>query len=422
MIRMAVVISYTVGTSKVTIVKENGGYRYVAEDRVPDKLLDEVREAAEVAIIGGYGGRSIYRLTKTIYKLIKRESEVGETLVAYTVRGALKYRKLQILIDDPYVEDISSVGPGPVWVRHSLLLRRDPAADFIPTNIVFTSKLEFLQHLMLLAEKAGQPVSKLNPIVDGNLPDEDGGHRVHLVMPEIAGGSGELVVRKKKSFRAVTLKELSKEGMLNDEVVDLIKEVIEKRGSILIVGPPGSGKTTLLRAILYSLIPPSWKVAIIEDTPEIDLLPGSSWVRYVVPPPPLSESINQMILTKAALRSSVSKFIVIGETRGAEAKVLAQAMNMGLGGLTTFHAGSASEAVARLTSHPIGLTPSQITMFDIIAVLSFVESGEGFRREVVEIVKPELMGEVLKLRSLYPRYGIEKTVRIPHAVMGITHR
>ncbi len=414
---MKTVFSYSVGTSRIALTEENGKYRYVVSGGIPPKLLEDVREAAEVAIVGGFKGGGIYALTKAIYRFVSRKDNVEESFVAYTVREALKYRKLQVLIDDPYVEDLSAVGPGPVWVRHSFLLKKDPSVDFIPSNIVLVSKLEFLQHLMLLAERIGQPISKLNPIVDGHLPDEDGGHRVHLVMPDIAGGSGEIVIRKKRSFRSVTLKELINEGMLNDEVLSIIRGVVRRKGSMLIVGPPGSGKTTLLRAILYSLIPPSWKVAIIEDTPEIDPPPASSWVRYVVPPPPLSENIDQMVLTKAALRSSVSRFIVIGETRGAEARVLAQAMNIGLGGLTTFHAGSASEAVMRLSSHPISLTPSQITMFDAIIVLGFSEVEGGIRREVVEVVKPELGEGGLKLKPLYPRYGLERVVELPSSVV-----
>ncbi len=399
---MKVIFQYSVGEAEIQVVKTVRGYQYIINKPYTHEFSRKVRDAAEIAIMSNPSHTEIYSIAKRIARLLKTKGE-QETAIVYSLRESLKYRKLQVLIDDPYVEDISAVGPGPIWVRHSRLLGMDPSVDYIPTNLVFDDRIDFLQHLLLLAERSGRMISKANPIVDGNLPEEDGGHRIHLVLPDIAGMSGEIVVRKKKPFRSITLEDLRKGGMLDDEIIKIIERIIKSRGSLLIVGPPGSGKTTLLRAILYSLVPRSWKVAIIEDTPEIDPPPGSSWVRYIVP---LSwgsvESLDQFSLTKAALRASVSKFLVIGETRGKEARVLAQAMNMGLGGLTTFHGGSASEAIMRLSSHPISLGPTQITMFDAILTLGFLEVNKGgLRRTVVSVDKPFIAERGLELKNIY---------------------
>lgn len=391
------IAKYTVGTAEVTIVKTFQGYKYIVSNLISPELNEEIRTSTELAIIGGNVGKAtLYEIVRAAAKiLLGMGKRLPETTIAYSLREALKYRKLQVLIDDPNVEDISVVGPGTVWVRHSLVLREDPDADYIPTNISLTDEYEFLQHINLLAEKSGRLITMSNPIVDANLPEEDGGHRIHLVLPEIAGGKGEIVIRKKRSYNIVSLKDLKKKGMINDAIINLINKVIRSRGSIMIVGPPGSGKTTLLRAILYDLVPRHWKVAIIEDTPEIDPPPDSSWVRYIVPLTPWGKrlSIDQMTLAKAALRSSVNRFIVVGETRGEEARVLVQAMNMGLGGLTTFHGGNAREALMRLMSPPINLTPQQVAMFDIIVTVGFVENG-GLKRAVLAIDKPEFSREV----------------------------
>ncbi len=384
-----VLAEYRVGIAKVTLIKDaEGGYRYVVNNAVMDDIKGELRDNLEMIILGSEGEDS-YSLLKSALKIFRmKRRNVSEAKIAYAFREETKYRKLQVLIDDPYVEDISIVGPGVVWVRHSFIISKDPSADYIRTNIVIKDNLEFLEYMNLLSERAGKVVSKANPIVDVNLPEEDGGHRLHLVHPDIADGKGEIVIRKKKSSNMIRLNELVRSGTLSNDIVKLIKHVIMRRGSILIVGPPGSGKTTLLRAILYDLIPKEWKVAIIEDTPEIDPLPGSCWVRYVTPLNTSSTSyLNQMLLTKAALRSSISRFIIIGETRGAEARVLVQAMNMGLGGLTTFHGGSASEAITRLTAPPINLTPQQVAMFNIIITISYVVNG-GLKRAVTSIDEP----------------------------------
>ncbi len=402
------IAKYTVGTAEVTVVKTFQGYKYIVSNLISPELNKEIRKSTELAIIGGNVNKAtLYEIVRAAAKiLLGMGKKLPETTIAYSLRETLKYRKLQVLIDDPNVEDISVVGPGTVWVRHSLVLRKDPDADYIPTNISITDEYEFLQHINLLAEKSGRLITLSTPIVDANLPEEDGGHRIHLVLPEIAGGKGEIVIRKKRSYSIVSLKDLKKNGMIDDTIISLINKVIRSRGSIMIVGPPGSGKTTLLRAILYDLVPRHWKVAIIEDTPEIDPPPNSNWVRYIVPLTPWGRksSIDQMTLTKAALRSSVNRFIVVGETRGEEAKVLVQAMNMGLGGLTTFHGGNAREALIRLMSPPINLSPQQVAMFDMIVTVGFIEN-EGLKRAVLAIDKPEFSREEndVVLKRIYSR-------------------
>ena len=406
---LKIVASYSVGTNEVKILHGPKGYQYIVSKAYKEDFISKVRKAAETSIIGRISTRGLYGIIKSVTSLLRREGlRVLESDVAYALRESLKYRKLQVFIDDPYIEDISVVGPGPVWVRHSIVIKNDPLADYIPTNVIIDSMFELLQHISILSERSGRVISKLNPIIDANLPNEDGGHRVHLVLPEIAGGRGEIVIRKKRPYRFVSLRELQRDGMVEESVISLIERIIREKGSIMIVGPPGSGKTTLLRAILYSLVPSSWKVAIIEDTPEIDPPPGSSWVRYIVPLHVGRETgLDQLTLTKSALRSSVSKFLVVGETRGEEAKVLVQAMNMGLGGLTTFHGGSPEEAIRRLTSHPIGLTQEQLGMFKLIITLGFVESEGGLKRTVIDVSKPYLEGGRLRLKRLFRR-GIVK--------------
>ncbi len=386
------VARYRVGIATVNVLREGKGrYRYVVDRSAIAGVSEKIRKNVEMIILGSdVGDGNPYSLFRTALKILKLGGEkISEARAAYAFREEVKYRKLQVLIDDPYVEDISIVGPGPIWVRHSLVMSADPTSDYIPTNIVIENDLEFLEYLNLLSERAGRIISKANPIIDANLPDEDGGHRIHLVHPDVADGRGEIVIRKKKPIPNTDLRALIRKGSVSEAVVELIKYFIRRRGSILIVGPPGSGKTTLLRAILYSLVPKHWKVVIIEDTPEIDPLPGSCWVRYVVP---LHQSasgsmIDQMALTKAALRSSVNRFIVIGETRGAEARVLVQAMNMGMGGLTTFHGGSASEALVRLTSPPIGLAPHQVSMFNLVITVNYIVDS-GMQRAVTAVDEP----------------------------------
>jgi flagellar protein FlaI len=331
---LEVLLSYSVGLASVSIVRTpSGSYQYVVTDIDPEKyeaVAKYVSKALEV--IDPKSRVGLYDVTKALLQYLRG---YDPELVAYVVSRELKYKKLQVLMDDPYVEDISINGPGVVWVRHRYVLEVDPSADYVETNIVVDSYEEFMSYAELLAERAGRVINRRVPIMDFTLPEEDGGHRVHIVLPDVAYGTGEIVIRKKARYSLTSLEDLVKEGMVSEAVAELLKLVIRMGGSIMIIGPPGSGKTTLLKALLNSAIPRSWKIAIIEDTPEIDIPKGASWVRYVVPTDVWGSErgIDQMALAKAALRASVSRFLVIGETRGAEARVLAQAMNMGLGGL-----------------------------------------------------------------------------------------
>jgi flagellar protein FlaI len=326
--------SYNVGLSSVSIVRDpRGNYQYIVND-VEAYMYEAIAKHVSKALdaISPQRKVNIYDVTKSVLEYLK---DYDPELVAYVVNRELKYKKLQVLLDDPYIEDISVVGPGPVWVRHKLVLERDPSADYIETNVIIGTHEELMSYMELIAERCGKVINKKVPIMDFTLPEDDGAHRVHIVLPDVAHTAGEIVIRKKAPYDFTDLDSLVKGGVMPGAVAELIKVAIRRGGSILILGPPGSGKTTLLKAILYSAIPRSWKIAIIEDTPEVDVPKGASWVRYTVPTDVwgAERGIDQMILAKAALRASVSRFIVIGETRGAEAKVLAQAMNMGLGGL-----------------------------------------------------------------------------------------
>lgn len=331
---METLFSYNVGLSSVIIVRDSkGNYQYIVNDiesNIYEVIAKHIGKALEA--ISPKRRVSIYDITKSVLEYLKG---YDPEVVAYVVNRELRFKKLQVLLDDPYIEDISIVGPGPVWVRHKLVLERDPLADYIETNVIIESYEELMSYMELIAERCGKVVNRKIPIMDFTLPEDDGGHRVHIVLPDVAHAAGEIVIRKKVPCDFIDLDSLVKVGVMPEPVAELIKVTIRRGGSIIILGPPGSGKTTLLKAILYSAIPKHWKIAIIEDTPEVDVPKGASWVRYTVPTDVwgAERGIDQMMLAKAALRASVSRFIVIGETRGAEARVLVQAMNMGLGGL-----------------------------------------------------------------------------------------
>lgn len=373
-----VVAEYTVGAYSVRITESNGVYRYEAHPLI-DSELDELISSRLNEILA-LTRRGVGLVDAVVYATGVDRSLVPEAL--YVLRSMLGYGKIQVLLDDPFIEDISITGPGPVWVRHRLL-SSEPSVDYVESNIVVESMDELVELQQSIAVKCNTYISMSRPIVDAQLLLRDGGHRVHLVSPLISPQRPEIVVRKKPR-RPPGVRELVEEGVLPGGVAEYFKLLLEKRGSLIIAGPPGSGKTTLLRSILYTYIPASWKLVIIEDTGEIDPPPGSSWTRYIAVDVG-AVKVDLFDLAKAALRASATRLIVVGETRGAEAQVLAQAMLAGMSGLTTFHGGSPEEVIARLSSPPISLPASKIGLFTAIAFMGFTDKPRRALTRLTEL-------------------------------------
>jgi len=373
------VLSYNVGCWRVSIVETKPmEFVYIVRPLISEDIFRSIESKLDDIIALMRRGNDIADILVAVLR-IPRE-QVAEALFA--LRSVVGYRQLEVFLQDPYVTDIAVNGAGAVWVKHSFL-ERYPNIDFIPSNVYFKTMEDVIELQQIIATKCGTYISVSNPIVDTQLPPRDGGHRVHLVHSIISTvRRPEIVIRKRISVPP-SIAQMVEQGVLPNAVAKLLKVVVYARGSLIVAGPPGSGKTTLLRSILYSFVPSGWKVAIIEDTGEIDPPPGSAWTRYTT-----FELGNVKVdlfdLAKAALRASATKLIVVGEVRGAEAKVLVQAMLTGLGGLCTWHGGSAQEVIVRFSSPPIELAPSQIGMFNFVALMGY---GEKPRRQLKQLVE-----------------------------------
>jgi pilus assembly protein CpaF len=123
----------------------------------------------------------------------------------------------------------------------------------------------------------------------------------------------------------------------------------EARKNILVTGGTGTGKTTLVN-ILGKFIPPDERILLIEDTSEIQM-DQDNLVRFEARQPQNGlPAVSIRDLLKAALRHRPDR-IILGEIRGGEAFDLLQLLNTGhSGSLSTVHATSAKQGLARFTS------------------------------------------------------------------------
>ena len=88
-----------------------------------------------------------------------------DTIFYYIFRDFLGYGRIDILMHDDGIEDISCDGPDtPIFIHHRKY-------EAIETNIHFDSEPELNAFLVRLCQISGKQISIFAPIVDGKLPD-----------------------------------------------------------------------------------------------------------------------------------------------------------------------------------------------------------------------------------------------------------
>jgi pilus assembly protein CpaF len=198
-------------------------------------------------------------------------------------------------------------------------------------------------------------------------------------------------------------------GSLTDAMSRFLSRSVIVRKNIVISGGTGSGKTTLLN-VLSSAIPSDERIVTIEDAAELQL--NQPHVVSLETKPPNMEGKGQFTirdLVKNALRMRPDR-IVVGECRGGEALDMLQAMNTGHeGSLTTAHANSPAEAVARLETMALmaGIElPQKVIREQLVNSVNLIVQQSRFpdgTRKIVdisEVVKLDEHGDV-DLRAIF---------------------
>lgn len=290
-------------------------------------------------------------------------------------------RPIEHLILDTEISEIMVNGSGRIFVeRHGDL---EEIAD------VRLTEKNLQVAVRNIARSLGDEINEAQPLLDSRLPD---GSRVAAVIPPCSIGGTTLTIRKFHSQR-FTAEELVRIGSLTPALLEQIQAAIESRENILISGGTGTGKTTLLNA-LANFIGDSERIVVIEDTAEIQL-EKPNLVRFEARrEQPGIPAVTIRDLVRATLRHRPDR-IVLGEVRGGEAFDLLQALNTGHSGtLSTIHANSAQQAIARLTSCilqagvelPYAAIRANIT--DAIQLLLHIERRHG-KRYVAELMRIE---------------------------------
>jgi pilus assembly protein CpaF len=196
-----------------------------------------------------------------------------------------------------------------------------------------------------IARRLGDDISESKPILDSRLPD---GSRVAAVIPPCSLSGVTLTIRKFNS-RHFEVEDLIRTGTLDRALANRLEDYLLQRRNLLISGGTGTGKTTLLTA-LGKFIPAEERILLIEDTAEIQL-GHENLVRFEARREQNgTPAVTIRDLLKAALRHRPDR-ILLGEIRSGEAFDLLQLLNTGHSGtISTIHASSAKQGLARFTS------------------------------------------------------------------------
>jgi len=316
--------------------------------------------------------------SESIARALEEEKVLDELLkalevkpeVAYLIKRELfGYGVLEPLIRDPDIEDFQVPGVGiPAKVLHR---------EFGPleTNIVFEED-DLNRYIEKFVAKTGNSISLYMPLASLQLPE---GHRLTVSYSREVTTRGPALVVRKFPEKPWSISMILAKNSISPEMAAWLMILVEAKKGIMIVGPMGSGKTSVMNAIC-NFIPREATIVTIEDTPELRLS-HPYWIQHKTRESLTMEGkgeISMFELVKHALRESAD-YMIVGEVRGEEGRVWAQAISTGHGGITTFHAESPEAMIARLTSPPISVEKGLLT-----ALRSIVMTGRFIRKVEVD--------------------------------------
>ncbi len=243
---------------------------------------------------------------------------------------------LEPLLQDPTISDILVNGAKEVYVERGGVLEE--------TRIMFKDDAHLMHIIDKIVSAIGRRVDESSPMVDARLAD---GSRVNVIIPPLSIDGPHLSIRRFGHI-PITEDDLLANETLTRAMLDVLKGAVAARLNIVVSGGTGAGKTTFLN-VLSGYIGDKERIVTIEDSAELQLKQRHV-VRLECRPPNVEGkgAVQQRQLVINSLRMRPNR-IIVGEVRGEEALDMLQAMNTGHdGSLTTVHANSPRDAIARL--------------------------------------------------------------------------
>ena len=344
------------------------------------------------------------RLTADLTQEDARRAVEDAVLELLAQEGVSLTRSDELTLMREIAEEIVGFGPiEPLLQDESVtevMVNRPDRVFYERDGILHLSDRSFRDddHIMRLIDKIvsplGRRIDESSPMVDARLPD---GSRVNAIIPPLAIHGPSITIRK-FAKRAYTDQDLVKFGTISNAMCELFRACVWSRLNILVSGGTGTGKTTFLN-VLSSYIRSQERIVSIEDPAELQLK-QTNWVSLETRPSNIEGrgQVVQRDLVRNALRMRPDR-IIVGECRAGEAFDMLQAMNTGHdGSLTTVHANSPRDALARIENMvlmanldlPVRAIRDQIaSAINLVIQLSRMPDGTRRVTHVTEIVGTE---------------------------------
>jgi pilus assembly protein CpaF len=319
-----------------------------------------------------------------------------QRIVSTVSDDVLGYGPIEQYLADPSVTEIMVNSLQPIYVEQAGKLHR--------TESRFMSDEHLRRVIERIVAEVGRRIDESSPMVDARLAD---GSRVNAIIPPLALDGPALTIRK-FAKHAYDVDDLIGLHTMTPELAEFLASCVEGRLNVLVSGGTGTGKTTLLN-VLSSMIPDDDRIVTIEDAAELQLK-QSHLVRLETRPPNIEGrgEVTARDLVRNALRMRPDR-IIVGEVRGGEALDMLQAMNTGHdGSLSTLHANSPRDALARLETMVLmagielpvrAIREQAASAADLLVHLSRLRDGTRRITQVCEVNGME--GDVITLSDLF---------------------
>ncbi len=344
-------------------------------------LQETVILARRLALLGDQGPEAI--IQRALDESLEREplDPNGEQFTKEILQNhLLGFGSLQVLIDDPTIEEIWINSPDKVFVA------RNGISESLPIEIQ-PNELRVIIERML--RSSGRRLDRSSPFVDASLPD---GSRLHVAIPDVTRKYWSVNIRKFPK-QIIRLEDLVKNGTLSESQHAYLAKAARDNKNFLVSGATQAGKTTFLCALLDEF-PEAQRIVSVEETFEIRVA-KSDWVGLQTRQSNL-EGIGEITLrrlVKESLRMRPDR-LVVGEVREAEALDLLIALNSGLPGACTIHANSAREAITKLCTLPLlagqnisndFVSPTVGNCIDVVIHCTLNAGGNRSISEILEV-------------------------------------
>ncbi|MEN6317007.1 MAG: ATPase, T2SS/T4P/T4SS family [Clostridiaceae bacterium] len=306
------------------------------------------------------------------------------------------YGELQPYIEEEDITDIDGTR------FNQFVIKRHGVRSKIPVN--FGNEKIFDTYCKLIAIRNGGILNEN----DSHCRVTDEKHRLRInvsIKPRnIAGPAISIRKHRRNSYTLGDLKQL---GMLDDDLMSLIRRLAKSDASVLFCGKGAAGKTTLMRAFV-NILPEMERVLIVESDAEV--YPDKPYCieQRIKKQNEGGRPVTLKDLVRDGLTMSLDTYCV-GEITGDEAWEFVKAAFSGHRGIATTHSESAGDAFARLLTLSKGahIGESEKTINEMLGrSINYILYLRDFK--VVEVLEVEGYDSIkgqFSYKRLYPKTG-----------------